>query len=93
MTSSRPASPVDPKATTKKRTSKGGKKKSTTESVQAPIFLKKTFQMIDTCDPSIATWTEDGSMFMIKDTDIFASQIICQYFKHNNFSSFVRQLK
>ena len=48
--------------------------------------------MIDTCEPSIATWSDDGTTFVVKDTDKFASEIIGQFFKHNNFSSFVRQL-
>lgn len=57
-----------------------------------PIFLKKTYKMIDTCDATIASWTEDGEMFVIKDPDVFASIIIPQYFDHNKFSSFARQL-
>jgi hypothetical protein len=57
-----------------------------------PIFLKKTYKMIDTCDPSIASWTPDGDMFVVKDPDLFASSIIPQYFDHNKFSSFARQL-
>jgi len=57
-----------------------------------PIFLKKTYKMIDTCDPAIAGWTEDGEMFVVKDPDLFATEIIPQYFDHNKFSSFARQL-
>mmetsp|Transcript_13301 Transcript_13301/g.31922 ORF Transcript_13301/g.31922 Transcript_13301/m.31922 type:complete len:446 (-) Transcript_13301:1028-2365(-) len=57
-----------------------------------PIFLKKTYKMIDTCDPSIASWTPDGDMFVVKDPDLFASSIIPQFFDHNKFSSFARQL-
>jgi len=74
----------------KKRNNKGNKKKEAAET--APIFLRKTYHMIDTCDPEIASWSEDGLAFVVKDPETFASEIIGQFFKHNNFSSFVRQL-
>lgn len=31
-------------------------------------------------------------MFVVKDPDVFASTIIPQYFDHNKFSSFARQV-
>ena len=31
-----------------------------------PIFLKKTYRMIETCDPAICSWTEDGDTFVVK---------------------------
>lgn len=57
-----------------------------------PIFLKKTYKMIDTCDPKISSWTDDGEMFVVKDPDVFAEKVIPQFFDHNKFSSFARQL-
>lgn len=57
-----------------------------------PIFLKKTYKMIDSCDPAICSWSPDGLSFIVKDPDTFASTIIPQYFDHNKFSSFARQL-
>lgn len=36
--------------------------------------------------------TAEGDMFVVKDPDLFASQVIPQYFDHNKFSSFARQL-
>lgn len=48
--------------------------------------------MIDTCDTSIACWSEDGETFIVKNTDVFEKSIIPQFFKHSKFSSFVRQL-
>jgi len=59
---------------------------------KVPIFLRKTYHMIDTCDPKIATWGDDGLSFFVKDPEVFASQIIPKFFRHSNFSSFVRQL-
>jgi len=48
--------------------------------------------MINGCDPLIASWTDDGDMIEIKDQDRFAEEAIPQFFNHNNFSSFARQL-
>mmetsp|Transcript_34181 Transcript_34181/g.68925 ORF Transcript_34181/g.68925 Transcript_34181/m.68925 type:complete len:544 (-) Transcript_34181:2735-4366(-) len=59
-----------------------------------PPFSHETesYTMIDTCDPSIASWSEDGKTFVVKNITIFASTIIPQFFKHSKWSSFVRQL-
>merc|ERR1719444_143938 len=56
------------------------------------MFLRKAFHIVNTCDPTIASWAEDGKSFYVKDQDRFASEIIPKCFKHNHFSSFVRQL-
>lgn len=52
----------------------------------------ETYHMIDTADPTIACWSEDGETFVVKDTDVFENELIPQFFKHSKFSSFVRQL-
>ena len=46
--------------------------------------------MVDTCDPTVACWSEDGETFIVKDPVRFEKQIIPQFFKHSKFSSFVR---
>ncbi|KAG9451661.1 hypothetical protein H6P81_004565 [Aristolochia fimbriata] len=56
-------------------------------------FLTKTYQLVD--DPSIddiISWNEDGSTFIVWRPAEFARDLLPKYFKHNNFSSFVRQL-
>jgi len=57
-----------------------------------PIFLQKTYQMIDTCDPEVCTWSDDGTTFVVKNVTLFESTVVPRYFKHSKFSSFVRQL-
>mmetsp|Transcript_40416 Transcript_40416/g.72854 ORF Transcript_40416/g.72854 Transcript_40416/m.72854 type:complete len:486 (-) Transcript_40416:378-1835(-) len=59
---------------------------------EVPIFLQKAYHMIDTCDPKVCSWSEDGLTFIVKNTPLFETTIIPQFFKHNKFSSFVRQL-
>lgn len=40
----------------------------------------------------VGGWTKNGESFVIKDAVAFSTQVIPQFFRHNNFSSFVRQL-
>ncbi|KAK7251273.1 hypothetical protein RIF29_34321 [Crotalaria pallida] len=56
-------------------------------------FLTKTYQLVD--DPSVddlISWNEDGTSFVVWRPAEFARDLLPKYFKHNNFSSFVRQL-
>ncbi|KAK1429409.1 hypothetical protein QVD17_11618 [Tagetes erecta] len=58
-----------------------------------PPFLSKTFDLVD--DPEldqIISWTDSGSSFVVWDPIEFARRILPKNFKHNNLSSFVRQL-
>jgi heat shock transcription factor, other eukaryote len=63
------------------------------KAVPAP-FLIKTYQLVD--DPAtdhIVSWGDDrASTFVVFRPPEFARDILPNYFKHNNFSSFVRQL-
>ncbi|EAZ43048.1 hypothetical protein OsJ_27637 [Oryza sativa Japonica Group] len=65
--------------------------------VPAP-FLTKTYQLVD--DPAtdhVVSWEDDdggesASSFVVWRPPEFARDILPNYFKHSNFSSFVRQL-
>ncbi|XP_010432090.1 PREDICTED: heat stress transcription factor B-1-like [Camelina sativa] len=61
-------------------------------SVPAP-FLSKTYQLVDDHNTDdVVSWNEDGTAFVVWKTAEFAKDLLPQYFKHNNFSSFIRQL-
>lgn len=58
-----------------------------------PPFLWKTFDLVE--DPaldSIVSWGSAGQSFVVWDPVEFSRVILPSNFKHNNFSSFVRQL-
>ncbi|KAM6583467.1 hypothetical protein CsatB_010469 [Cannabis sativa] len=58
-----------------------------------PPFLNKTFQMVD--DPgteSIVSWSPARDSFIVWDSHEFSKNLLPKYFKHSNFSSFIRQL-
>ncbi|GAB4827173.1 hypothetical protein Ancab_034063 [Ancistrocladus abbreviatus] len=58
-----------------------------------PPFLSKTYEMID--DPStnsVVAWSASNKSFIVWDPAIFARDLLPRFFKHNNFSSFIRQL-
>ncbi|XP_026452453.1 heat stress transcription factor B-4-like [Papaver somniferum] len=62
------------------------------KSVPAP-FLTKTYELVD--DPStdhVISWAEDNTTFVVWRPPEFARDLLPNFFKHNNFSSFVRQL-
>lgn len=62
-------------------------------SSSAAPFLTKTYDMLD--DPStnsIVSWSTSGSSFIVWNPLDFARDLLPTYFKHNNFSSFIRQL-
>eukprot|EP00798_Chlamydomonas_sp_ICE-L_P003141 gene3141-13155_t len=59
----------------------------------APPFLQKTYDIVE--DPStddIVSWGDQGASFIVHKQAEFVQQLLPKHFKHNNFSSFVRQL-
>lgn len=63
-------------------------------SSQGPApFLAKTYDLVDERQTdSVVSWADDGQSFVVWKPDAFARDLLPLHFKHNNFSSFVRQL-
>ncbi|XP_051133898.1 heat stress transcription factor B-2b-like [Andrographis paniculata] len=56
-------------------------------------FLSKTYNLLeDQSAGAIVTWNSDGNAFVVWSPAEFSDAMLPKYFKHNNFSSFIRQL-
>ena len=58
-----------------------------------PAFLNKLRSMVD--DPNtdeLIRWSPAGDTFLVPNHVRFGEEVLPRFFKHNNFSSFVRQL-
>lgn len=61
--------------------------------VHPATFVKKLYLMVDDVSTNAyIRWGSDGTTFIVFYPEEFAREILPRFFKHNNFSSFVRQL-
>ena len=74
------------------RTRNPGRDKEIEFPMKLPNFIRKTYHILENCDPNIISWSEYGDTFIIKDGQKLASTILPTYFKHENLNSFTRQL-
>ncbi|KAI9481295.1 MAG: hypothetical protein EXX96DRAFT_502878 [Benjaminiella poitrasii] len=58
-----------------------------------PAFLNKLYNMVDDSSTNeLIRWSDDGLSFIVIRHEEFAKKVLPRFFKHSNFSSFVRQL-
>jgi heat shock transcription factor len=56
-------------------------------------FLLKTYDMVDdSATDDIVSWSSNKKSFVVWNPPEFSRLLLPTYFKHNNFSSFIRQL-
>ncbi|KAI7744862.1 hypothetical protein M8C21_017459 [Ambrosia artemisiifolia] len=61
--------------------------------VGPPPFLTKTFDMVENPETdAVVSWSRGRNSFVVWDSHKFSTTLLPKYFKHSNFSSFIRQL-
>lgn len=64
-------------------------------------FLKKTYELLNVLffstqndeNQDVVRWAPNGIGFIVLNEDIFSKDVLPRYFKHSNYSSFVRQVR
>ncbi|KAK0211319.1 HSF-type DNA-binding-domain-containing protein [Desarmillaria ectypa] len=60
---------------------------------KVPMFLQKLYMIVDKEETNdVISWSQDGESFFVHDHERLAREHLPQWFKHNKFASFVRQL-
>lgn len=61
--------------------------------VGPPPFLIKIFEIVeDSSTDAVISWSMSRNSFIVWDSHKFSTILLPKYFKHSNFSSFIRQL-
>ena len=60
---------------------------------ESPNFLIKLYQILESPEyEKIIHWSDDGKSFIVQNLHDFTEYVLPKFFKHNNYSSFIRQL-
>ena len=71
----------------------GGRRDGGESAPKVTKFVDKLYEMVDdpSCDDFVS-WSEDGTAFTVHRPFDIRGSVLPNYYNHNNFSSFVRQL-
>ncbi|KAJ3151899.1 hypothetical protein HK101_001855, partial [Irineochytrium annulatum] len=65
----------------------------TAPSANQAAFIHKLYSMLEDVNvQGLICWDPTGTFFIVNNPTDFSKSVLPQYFKHNNFASFVRQL-